>query len=89
MNKKQFDGLIALTKMTSDAIIQAMYEVMVLGSTQKEAAEKHGVNRGLLSKRLTGLREIEVAVKHLVSLYHEELYPAPEVKKRTPHDPRH
>lgn len=69
MTNEQFDLLLKLTSIRSEAIVNAARAVLVGGDSQKQAATAYGVNEGQLSRRLGAIREAEEVVIELSGFY--------------------
>lgn len=69
MENEQFELLLKLTSIRSEPLINAAKDVLVGGLSQRDAAGRHGVNEGLLSRRLTVLENTEKTVIKLVAFY--------------------
>lgn len=69
MKDEQFELILNLTSIRSEALIKAARDVLVGGMSQRDAAGRYGVNEGLLSRRLAVLENTEKTVIKLVAFY--------------------
>lgn len=60
---EQFDALISLTRINSDAIKSALRAHLVDGVTKAESARAFGVQRGLVTRRTQRIIEVAQAVR--------------------------
>ncbi len=66
MNDKQFDALLMLTGIKSEAVIAAARDVLVNGVERKVAEKIHGAERQQLSTRLERLKNVErLVIKYM------------------------
>lgn len=58
MTQAELEILIKFSKITSENLKSALHDYFVLGKSQKDAADENGVDKGLLSRRISSIKEI-------------------------------
>ncbi|EPC5194023.1 PapB/FocB family fimbrial expression transcriptional regulator [Edwardsiella piscicida] len=69
LSENQFWLLVEISLISSEKIIDAMWEYLILGRTRKEICERIGVSNGYLSTSLRRLSHIHHIVSCLACYY--------------------
>lgn len=69
MTNEQLDLLLKLTNFRSESLILAIQDHLLLGLKAQAAADKHEIDKSILSRRLKSLKETEQIVKNLAKFY--------------------
>lgn len=72
MTDEQLNLLLKLTNFRSENLILAIKDHLLFGIKAQAAADKHEIDKSILSRRLKSLKETERIVKDLARFYPAE-----------------